>query len=168
MRLVVGAGVLTGSAHQEPTEAIDDPAMPHGYRPSVDLTLRTRIAAYGLAVAGELVLLARASDKSAMAGTWWLPGGGIEFGEAPAAAFVREFAEETGLTVQVVRLIDVLSDVAERDDINERLQSIRVIYEVEVLSGELQPEMDGTTDTAAGFHVARPAAFQSCRSSARS
>ncbi|UPT66698.1 MAG: NUDIX domain-containing protein [Sphingobacteriales bacterium JAD_PAG50586_3] len=32
-----------------------------------------------------------------------LPGGGLEFGEGPAECIAREFMEETGLTVRVVR-----------------------------------------------------------------
>lgn len=110
---------------------------------------RTRIAAYGVARIEDSVLLARASDLSAVPGTWWLPGGGVEFGEAPGDGVVREFAEETGLTVRVLRLLDVVSEVAERLDINERLHTVRVIYEVEVTAGELTPEAEGTTDAVA-------------------
>ena len=45
-------------------------------------------------------------------GHWTLPGGGIDFGEDPEDAVVREFIEETGLTVKVRKLagIDSLCD----------------------------------------------------------
>lgn len=36
---------------------------------------------------------------------WTLPGGGLEPGESPADAVVREMLEETGIQVRVVRLI---------------------------------------------------------------
>jgi 8-oxo-dGTP pyrophosphatase MutT (NUDIX family) len=54
------------------------------------------------------VLLQRRSDN----GYWNLPGGRIELGESASAACVREVKEETGLDVEVVRLIGVYSDPA--------------------------------------------------------
>lgn len=42
-------------------------------------------------------------------GTLDLPGGGIEFGEAPADTVVREFLEETGLSVRVTGLLPPFS-----------------------------------------------------------
>ncbi len=38
---------------------------------------------------------------------WWQPGGGVERGETPWQAVVREAREETGLVVRVERLIGV-------------------------------------------------------------
>lgn len=40
---------------------------------------------------------------------WGLPGGGMEAGEAPWEAAVREVYEETGLTVEIERLVGVYS-----------------------------------------------------------
>lgn len=51
--------------------------------------------------AGRLLLVLRAHPPAA--GSWSLPGGRIEPGESAEAACVREVAEETGLTVAVVR-----------------------------------------------------------------
>lgn len=122
-------------------------------------TPRTRLAAYGRAMAGGKVLLARASARSAVPGSWWLPGGGVRFGEHPAEAVVREFAEETGLEVTVVRLLDLLSDVTERPEVSERLQTVRAVYEVEVIGGELRPEVGGSTDVAAWVPAAETGAL---------
>jgi 8-oxo-dGTP pyrophosphatase MutT (NUDIX family) len=51
------------------------------------------------------VLLQQRSDN----GFWNLPGGGLELGESVAEACVREVREETGLIVEIVRLIGVYS-----------------------------------------------------------
>ena len=78
-----------------------------------DRPQRQRIAAYGVLTDLSRVLLVRASPLSDVPETWWLPGGGVEFGEHPRDCVVREFAEETGLEVECDSLIDVVSDVAD-------------------------------------------------------
>ena len=45
-------------------------------------------------------------------GRWSLPKGGIEKGEKPEAAALREIAEETGLPINQLRLIRRLPDVS--------------------------------------------------------
>ncbi len=56
----------------------------------------TRLAAYGVVTDGDRVLLARLRVPEA--GTWTLPGGGVEFDETVEQAVVREIHEETGTT----------------------------------------------------------------------
>jgi len=46
---------------------------------------------------GQVLLIRKA--RGPYAGLWDLPGGGIEFGESPEEAVLREFQEETGLAV---------------------------------------------------------------------
>ena len=94
-----------------------------------------RVAAYGVARRGDEVLLVRASSSTGVPGTWWLPGGGLQFGESPGECLVREFMEETGLGAQVRKRLDVVSDVAFLAREPMRLHSIRLIYEVEVGPG---------------------------------
>jgi 8-oxo-dGTP pyrophosphatase MutT (NUDIX family) len=50
----------------------------------------------------DQVLLLEAADPLApLEGPWWeLPGGGLEAGETPERAAVRELAEETGLAIE--------------------------------------------------------------------
>jgi len=67
-----------------------------------DLLLLPSVAAAVFDDAGR-VLLARHVDD----GLWGTVAGGVEPYEAPAAAVVREVAEETGLTVTVTSLIGV-------------------------------------------------------------
>lgn len=66
-----------------------------------------RVAAYALVLRGDEVLLVRISARGAHAGSWTLPGGGIDHGESPRAAVIREVREECGLECEVGELLDV-------------------------------------------------------------
>jgi ADP-ribose pyrophosphatase YjhB (NUDIX family) len=52
---------------------------------------------------GRLLMIKRGHEPGA--GLWSIPGGRIEPGETDAEAVIREMIEETGLTVQVGRLV---------------------------------------------------------------
>ena len=108
--------------------------------------VRQRVAAYGLARRRDEVLLVQASSATGVRGTWWLPGGGLWFGETPRQGLEREFMEETGLVARIGGVLDVLSDVTVLVQEQVRLHSIRLIYEVEVEPGSERPEQDGSTD----------------------
>ncbi len=62
---------------------------------------------------------------------------------------VREFREETGLGVEVTSLLDVASDVTDMPGRTERLHTLRILYSVRVVGGDLTHEPDETTDGAA-------------------
>jgi 8-oxo-dGTP diphosphatase len=110
---------------------------------------RRRIGAYGVARDNEgRVLLVRSSDLSNTPGIWYLPGGGIDHGEDPRHAVVREFAEETGLAIEVGPLRDVFSDLVEFPHRDVLLHHDRVIFDVTVVGGELTDETDGTSEAA--------------------
>jgi 8-oxo-dGTP diphosphatase len=105
-----------------------------------------RVGAYGICRDGSgRVLLARNSDASAFPGRWTLPGGGVDQGEHPDDAVVREFAEETGLEVRVDGLRAVTADLA-RLPSGDLEHTDRIIYDISVISGNLRIEADGTTD----------------------
>ena len=105
-----------------------------------------RVGAYGICRDGAgRVLLARNSDASSFPGLWSLPGGGVDQGEHPDDALVREFGEETGLEVRIDGLRAVTADVA-RLPSGDLEHTDRVIYDVSVVGGNLRPEADGTTD----------------------
>jgi 8-oxo-dGTP diphosphatase len=115
----------------------------------------TRIAAYALCLDEEgRILLTRLSPEEVKRGQWTLPGGGIDFGEAPADAVLRELTEETGLTGEVISLADVQSWLR-RGAIpaypGDDFHAIQVIYRVRVTGGTLRDEVDGSTDAAAWF-----------------
>jgi ADP-ribose pyrophosphatase YjhB (NUDIX family) len=105
-----------------------------------------RVGAYGICrdAAGR-VLQARNSELSEFPGQWTLPGGGVEQGEHPDDAVIREFAEETGLSMRIDALRTVTADVI-RLPAGQLEHTDRLVYDVTVVSGSLAPEADGTTD----------------------
>ncbi len=108
-----------------------------------------RLAAYGVVEVDGRVLLARAGARSDIPGTWSLPGGGVDHGEHPEAAVVREVREETGLVGRVVGPPTILSDVIDIRDRGILLHSVRLCYPLVVEDGPLRAELDGSTDQAA-------------------
>lgn len=104
----------------------------------------TRIAAYGIVIDSDHILLCRLSDYLAHAGMWTLPGGGLEFGEHPEAGMVREVEEETGLIVRPAGVAGV--DSIAREGLEDDFHAIRIIYHTRKVDGELRHEIDGTTD----------------------
>ncbi|MBU2668732.1 NUDIX domain-containing protein [Actinoplanes bogorensis] len=106
-----------------------------------------RVGAYGICrdESGR-VLLARNSPLSSFPGLWTLPGGGVEQGEHPDHAVVREFGEETGLSVRIVGLHNVTADVFRLPG-GDFEHTDRIIYDVTVVGGSLRPEAAGTTET---------------------
>jgi 8-oxo-dGTP diphosphatase len=85
-----------------------------------------------------VVLIRRGSEP--FKGRWALPGGFVEIGETVEEAADREAAEETGLAVEVARLVGVYSD-PERDP---RGHNVSVAFIARVLSGELSAATDAS------------------------
>jgi 8-oxo-dGTP diphosphatase len=114
----------------------------------------TRVAAYGLVVDKGRLLLARLSDVTDLPGHWTLPGGGIDHGEHPRDAVVRELYEESGLRGRPTALLGVDSFQRSRslgDDEVESYHAVRMLYRVEVeQTGPLQIiDVGGSTDDVA-------------------
>ena len=108
---------------------------------------RVRVAAYAVCRDDKgRVLLCHIAPSVGAGDLWTLPGGGLEFGESPADAVIRELAEETGYRGEVERLLDVcdrlFADLAD----GERLHAIRVVYAVRIVGGTLRDETNGSTD----------------------
>ena len=79
-------------------------------------------------------------------GLWSTPGGVLEPEETPAAAVVREVQEETGLEVDVVRLLGVFggpSFVVQYPN-GDRSQYLSAIFECAVRGGSMVPDGDET------------------------
>ena len=111
---------------------------------------KQRVAAYGVCINDDEILLARWLGPNGK--RWILPGGGIDHGEHPHDAVIREFEEETGFEVEVRRLIGIDSEL--REEADRDYHALRIMYEVRIVGGELRYEVDGTTDLAQWFPVA--------------
>ncbi len=71
--------------------------------------VRQRLAAYAVVKSVRGLLATEYSDLTAVNGRWGMPGGGLDEGEEPVDAVVRECDEETGQAVEVGDLVLVQS-----------------------------------------------------------
>lgn len=103
---------------------------------------------------GQVLLVRRLNEP--FRGLWTLPAGFVDAGEDPAEAIARECQEETGLTVRVGSLVDVIAGQE-----HPRGAHILIVYRSEVESGSLRPGDD--VDQVAFFHLQAlpPLAFKS-------
>lgn len=88
---------------------------------------------------GEGVVLIRRGSEP-FEGQWALPGGFVDVGETVEQAAAREAAEETGLNIELARLVGVYSE-PERDP---RGHNVSVAFLARVLSGELSAATDAS------------------------
>lgn len=95
-----------------------------------------KVAAAVLIEEGSRVLLVRRVNEP-FRGLWTLPAGFVNGGEDPAAAAERECLEETGLSVQVRRVLDIIPG---RE--HERGADFIIVYTAEIVSGKLCPADD--------------------------
>jgi 8-oxo-dGTP diphosphatase len=108
-----------------------------------------RIAAYAVATDPDgRVLLVRASSRSGTPGVWSLPGGAVDHGEDPNHTVVRETAAETGLSVAVTGLRDVLADMRSMPHRGVTIHTDRLIYAVSIRGGNLVDRVGRPTDLA--------------------
>jgi 8-oxo-dGTP pyrophosphatase MutT (NUDIX family) len=106
----------------------------------VATSLRVSATAFIRDDAGR-VLLQQRSDN----GFWNLPGGGLELGESVAEACVREVREETGLIVEIVRLIGVYSapEITTMSYPDGRVvQYVTSLFECRVIGGKLEVDAE--------------------------
>jgi len=115
---------------------------------------RTRLGAYAVSFdADGRILLCRLSADEVEAGAWTLPGGGVEFGEHPDSAVLRELEEESGLTGRIDDVLGIFSRVYPRSRAagGADLHFLGFLYRVTAVGGKLRDEIDGSTDTCAWF-----------------
>lgn len=100
------------------------------------LTYVERMSAYGLCARGESQIAITQIGKKAPY-EYDLPGGGIESDEDEAAALMREFLEETGLTVWPTRVIGRAGQFWVNK--SEPRNSLSTFYEVELSADDSPP-----------------------------
>lgn len=61
---------------------------------------------------------------------WGIPAGGLEYGEQPKDAIIREFFEETGMTIEVEKLLLA--------DSSRHFQHVSLIYLCKISAGEFK------------------------------
>lgn len=96
--------------------------------------MQTPQSVAGVIFSPEGILLIKRRDVP----VWVLPGGGIDPGETPDEAIVREILEETGFTVKVTRLVGDYLPI-------NRLAKRTHLFECTILQGvaQITPETRG-------------------------
>lgn len=79
------------------------------------------------------VLLQRRSDRN----TWGFPGGAMELGESISETARREIKEETGLNIELERLIGIYSDYSDEYPNGDSAQPIVIFFLGKIISGNL-------------------------------
>lgn len=119
-----------------------------------------RVAAYAVVIRDEQILLSRLAPRVSRTELWTLPGGGLDHGEDPRDAVVREVREETGLDVTVgeqARTFSLHLPDTWRRGRRVDAHSLRIVYDGWVPLDAPEPrvlEVDGSTVDAAWLPLA--------------
>ncbi len=113
-----------------------------GHRVGRNGTIRVGCSAVIFDKNRDKILLTRREDNN----QWCLPGGGMEPGESASEACIREVEEETGLQVEIKRLIGVYTTshqlIVYRD--GNKIQLVALCFEAEIVEGELRLSCETT------------------------
>jgi 8-oxo-dGTP diphosphatase len=96
-------------------------------------------------VEGRTLLIRRGNPP--LEGQWSIPGGTLEVGETLAEGVRRELAEETGVNVRVLDLIEVFERISPDDDGRPKYHFVIADYLCEAVDGEARAGSD-VTDVA--------------------
>ena len=126
--------------------------------------LRTPASSSGPSTAGGAatdpeILLCRLAPRISRQELWTLPGGGLDHGEDPRDALLREIVEETGLEAVVgdsARVYSAHLPRASRDGVLTDFHALRIVYDAWVPADAPSPrvvEVGGSTVEAAWHPV---------------
>jgi ADP-ribose pyrophosphatase len=87
----------------------------------------------------QYLLIKRAAEPDA--GMWSIPGGLVEIGEKAVEAAVREAKEETGLEVEIVKILGVVDKIV-KDGNRVKFHFVIVDYLAQLRQGTLQASSD--------------------------
>ncbi|MDO7867720.1 NUDIX hydrolase [Nocardioides jiangxiensis] len=124
------------------------------------LPQRQRVAAYAVIIRDGRILMSRLAARVTSEELWTLPGGGIDHGEDPRDAVIREVREETGLVATVSREARVYSMHNRRARFGKGkadYHALRIVFEGWVAADAPEPrvvEVDGSTAEAAWLPLA--------------
>ena len=94
-----------------------------------------------MVIAGGRTLLIR-RGSAPLEGQWSIPGGMLELGESIEEGVRRELAEETGIEVRVLELIEVFERVIPGESGRIRYHFVILDYLCEMVSGEARAASD--------------------------
>lgn len=107
---------------------------------------RSRSAARVIITDGDSVLLLADTDPGLPGTRWWVtPGGGIDPGETPLTAAVREIEEETGLVVDAARLLGPVATRTVVHGYSDQVLSQTEAFFVLTVAERFDPDAAGLT-----------------------
>jgi len=141
----VGLLELGVSLHRDEALLVAEGEVPEPYQ---------RVAAYVLVTSPRGILMTQFSDQTNAQGQWGLPGGGLEAGEAPDRAALREVWEESGQVIEVgeVALIQTNHWIGRAPAGRlEDFHAVRIVYRGSCLdpTAPVVNDVGGTTAAAA-------------------
>ena len=107
----------------------------------------------GAAVVADGRILVVRRRKAPEAGRWSLPGGKVEFHERLEDAVRREVLEETGLSIRLVRMLQVTQMIGEGGE-----HWVSPVFLAEVVSGEAVNREPDKAESVEWFPLAAPPA----------
>ncbi len=100
---------------------------------------KLRVRVCGICIKDNQLLLVHHKSLGKTGSLWAPPGGGMEYGESAEEALIREFQEETQLTVEIKEFLFV------HEYLDPPLHGIELFFLVNPISGQLKlgtdPEM---------------------------